>query len=214
MPTSLEFYRSKLTHRISVADSAFERMVVGSNLARRVDRSAHQEGLISFLWQAWCAFCRDITVNSASGTQTVSGGLVSSPYAGHSDAEIAYVARKLIRKENIGPIKALPSHLEPTWGDPNQVVIAANGLGLTNAAALSSAFGLALQVNDLRLCRNTCAHLNKQTLQEITLAKVKYSNTDFRHPSDMIFWVDPATKDFLWRSWIDEIDIVSSLAIE
>ena len=76
-----------------------------------------------------------------------------------------------------------------------------------------SAFGSALSVRDLRLCRNACAHINVDSLNLVQRARVRYSNTGFHHPSDAIYWVDAGTRDFLWKTWIDEMLTVSDIAI-
>ncbi|WP_227518007.1 hypothetical protein, partial [Klebsiella variicola] len=34
-------------------------------------------------------------------------------------------------------------------------------------------------------------------------------HTKFRHPSDTMFWIDPQTNDYLWKSWIEEIELIS-----
>src|SRR3546814_5455006 len=47
-----------------------------------------------------------------------SGQNITSPYAGRSEMEIAYVAKLLAQGKSVSKIRALHgSHLEPTWGD-------------------------------------------------------------------------------------------------
>ena len=214
MPTSLDAVRQKLCSRVRILDSAFDRHVRLYSSKKRIDRFALQEGLVSTLWQSWCAFCRATLIGSATGIISGSGQQITSPYAGHSDMEIAYVAKVLSDGHQVNRIKALKgSHQEPTWGDLNKVNLIASGLNSTNQPQLLSAFGVGLALMDLRLCRNASAHVNKHLIAQINSAKVRYSDTRFVHPSDLIFWVDPTTKDFLWRSWVDEILIISQNAI-
>src|SRR3546814_1022015 len=68
MATSLDATYCKLRSRLRVLDSAFERHLFVPSKTRRIDRFALQEGLISGLWQSWCAFCRSTVIGSARGT--------------------------------------------------------------------------------------------------------------------------------------------------
>src|SRR3546814_20744007 len=117
MATSLDATYCKLRSRLRVLDSAFERHLFVPSKTRRIDRFALQEGLISGLWQSWCAFCRSTVIGSARGTISGSGQNITSPYAGRSEMEIAYVAKLLAQGKSVSKIRALNgSHLEPTWG--------------------------------------------------------------------------------------------------
>lgn len=213
MPTSLEGIRQKLGARLKTLDAAFDRHVVTPSAKMMVDRFALQEGLVSSLWQAWCVFCRQTLIGSATGTIGSGGQQVTSPYAGRAEMEIAYIARELSQGKTANVIKTLQgSHLEPTWGDLKKANLIASGIASTNQTNLLSAFGVGLAVADLQLCRNASAHLNKDLLGNVHAAKVRYSDTKFAHPSDMMFWTDPATKDFVWKTWIDEMTIMSQFA--
>jgi hypothetical protein len=213
MLTSLEGIRRKLGARLKVLDAAFDRRIVVPSTRRMVDRFALQEGLVSALWQAWCVFCRQTLIGSAAGIVGGSGQQVTSPYAGRAEMEIAYVARELSQGRVANAIRPLQgSHLEPTWGDLKKANLIAAGIASTNQANLVSAFGVGLAVSDLQMCRNASAHLNKDLISNVVAARVRYSDTRFLHPSDMMFWVDPATKDFVWKTWIDEMTIMSEFA--
>lgn len=128
--------------------------------------------------------------------------------------EIAFVARELSQKRPVTVVKMLPArYLEPTWGDLAKVNLIATGIGSSNAGQLISAFGAGIAIRDLQMCRNASAHLNLETIAAVNSAKVRYSQTKFVHPSDVMFWIDPATKDYLWKTWIDEINVLSDLAV-
>jgi hypothetical protein len=128
--------------------------------------------------------------------------------------EIAYVAKELALRRPINSVRVLSGrHLEPTWGDLTKLNLIVTGIGSTNQSQLLSAFGVGLSITDLQLFRNASAHVNKGIIAEVTASRVRYSNTRFVHPSDTAYWVDPATNDFLWKTWIDEITIISELAI-
>jgi hypothetical protein len=213
MPTLLDANRRRLTSRISTLDLVFERHAI-EGVRKRLDRSALQEGLVSALWQSWCAFCRDTVLSSALGATTSQGVSVTSPYVGRSEMEVCYVARELAAKRRIATVKTLGgSYLEPTWGDLTKLNLILSGIACSNQNQLLTAFGAALALQDLQLCRNASAHLNKDNISVITAARVKYQHTKFIHPSDVVFWVDPQTKDYLWKTWIEEITIVSELAV-
>lgn len=214
MPISLEQIRKKFFQRINIADGAFERHVVSPALSYRMDKNALQEGLLSNLWQSWNLFCRDILIASAQGANTTAGVLTTSPYAGLTVPEIAFVSRRLSRNENVGTIKPLLGrHLEPTWGDPVKINRISIGIGASNSGSLASAFGGVILVSDLQICRNACAHLNLDSLALVSAARVRYDDTSLRHPSDMMFWSDPSTKDFVWKSWIDEMMLTANFAV-
>lgn len=213
MTILLEAVRQKLTRRVQKLDAAFDRELSNPH-KRRLDRSAYQEGLVSALWQSWCGFCREVLIGSATAAKSVSGHAVTSPYAGHAEMEIAYVAKRLSQGRAVGVVRALAgAHQEPTWGDVSKANLIAGGLGTSNQAQLVSAFGSASTISDLQLCRNASAHVSGQTIAEITAAKVRYSQTRFLHASDLIYWVAPQTNAFLWKTWIDEIEVTADLAV-
>jgi len=214
MPTSLDGIRTKFMRRIAVVDSAFDRQLTLARRGFRSDRFALQEGIISQLWQYWCAFCRDIVIASTKGASTRSGIQTTSPYAANSDPEIAFVAKQLASQKNVTTVKPLSgSHLEPTWGDIKKMNLILNGMGCSNGAAMTSAFGAGTLIIDLQTCRNACAHLNLDNIKKVNSFSNRYNMTNTQHPSDVIFWIDPATNDFAWRSWIVEMDVISDLAV-
>ncbi|MFL6725019.1 MAG: hypothetical protein ACJ8FS_00715 [Sphingomicrobium sp.] len=214
MPTFLADPQLRLHNRLLLLEAAFKRHESTPIVKKTVDRFALQEGLISNLWQSWGRFCRDVLVNSAIGTQSLSGANVASPYAGRPEAEIAYIARQLAQKSPVGLIKAIAGpHQEPTWGDLGKINLIATGLGTSNQATLLSAFGGAQFVSDLQLCRNASAHYCAERVADVRTARVRYNSTRFQHPSDMLRWIDPASNDPLWLNWIGEMRTVSANAI-
>ncbi len=214
MPISLEHIRRKFFLRVNIADGAFERHVVAPSLSYRMDKNALQEGLLSNLWQSWNLFCRDIQIASAQGANTTTGVLTTSPYSGLTEPEIAFASLRLSRNENVGTIRPLTGrHLEPTWGDSVKTNRISVGLGASNSGTLASAFGGAILVSDLQICRNACAHLNLDSLALVSAARVRYDDTSLRHPSEMMFWTDPSTNDFVWKSWIDEMMLTADFAV-
>lgn len=215
MPTSLENIRLHFNARLVRIDMAYDRHVATGRSRFRQDRYALQEGMISHLWQTWCYFCRTVIVESVKGAETSLGAITHSVYSHHTDREIAYIARKLSCKQNIGIVKSITgSHMEPTWGDINKIPNIVGGLQTSNHSNIQTGLSLAVSLLDLQSFRNACAHLNKDRISDIISAKVRYSDTNFYHPSDTIFWEDPKTKNFLWKTWIDEMIIASEYAIK
>ncbi|MES0221461.1 hypothetical protein [Citrobacter freundii] len=211
MTVSFDKALKKLTSRVTVLDSAFERNLLIASPNKCTDRYALQEGLMSSLWQAWCIYCRTIIFGSITDGITLGGNRVSSGYSHLSDREIVYLARKA-STSNIGTltVRAAAAHVELTWGDALILNPIISSFHPTNEANLLSAFGSVSMLLDLQKFRNANAHITGFTISEIKKAQVRYSNNGFRHPSDTMFWVDPQTNDYLWKSWVDEIDIIAN----
>lgn len=215
MPISLSQLENKLKQRLRVLDSSFTRHLIAPLVSNRVDTFAIQEGYVSSLWQTWCAFCRQLAISSVQGSITKAQATTTSPYSAYSEMEVAYVAKKLAKNQPIGNIRALTgSHDEPTWGDLNKINSIFTGLGTSNSAILLTGFSACLRLQDLQLCRNASAHISRSTLHDVRAARVRYVQTDLRHPSDMMFWVDPQTNDFLWKSWIMEMELAADFATQ
>ena len=199
--------------RLSTLDKAFERHLASPTVSKSVDRFALQEGLISSLWQTWCEFCRDSVIGATQGANTTSGILVSSPtYSARTELEIAFAAKQLASSKPVGRIRSVAGrHQEPTWGDVNKLILIISGLGPTNASTMLSGFGSASSIKDLQLYRNASAHICGDTIEMVKNTIVRYNNTNFKHPSDTMKWTDPSTDDYLWRTWLYEMDLISDV---
>ncbi|MEQ3679888.1 hypothetical protein [Pseudophaeobacter sp.] len=215
MPTSLKTLRLKLQRRLLVLDRGFDRHLIDPVAVQRVDKYALQEGYVSALWQAWCSFCRELLIHSTQGAITASGVNATSPHSACGEMEIAYVAKRLSNRLSVNAIRPLVGgHQEHTWGDLSKLNLVASGIGCSNASSILSGLSACLRIEDLQLCRNASAHISKSTIQSVRASKVRYQNTSFRHPSDMMSWVDPVSSDFLWKSWMEEIELAADLAIQ
>jgi hypothetical protein len=208
----LDRIQKKFLRRLSVVDDAFERHLLAPGVSRRVDRFALQEGLISQLWQAWNVFCREVVISSTKGATTRAGIQTTSRFFNCTSEEIAYVAKRCCDGLPVNQPKPLHSRHEPTWGDLQKLNLIVMGIGASNGNTLASAFGVAFSIKDLQLCRNSCAHLTVDNIREVQASRVRYSDTNFSHPSELIYWTDPATKDFAWRTWVDEMEMISEFA--
>ncbi|WP_336795857.1 hypothetical protein [Erwinia aphidicola] len=205
----------KLQKRIKYLDNAFDRHLLTPKLSRCIDRYSLQEGLMSSLWQAWCFYCRDILFGSITGAETSTGRMITSTYSIHNDRQLVYIASRFAAGSvSVTNVKLAAAHLELTWGDVvklNEIIIKFNP---TNAIDLCSSLAGAQYLMDLQQFRNANAHITPFTISAVKSARVRYSNTRMRHPSDTMFWIDPKSKDYLWKMWVEEIEIISNLLAE
>lgn len=211
---SLHFYQIKLERRTETLNSAFLRLSRNRKSLRKFDRFALQEGLISQLWQVWSDFSRSTALSSLKGTISATGVEINSEYSGYSISEIRFATMKAARQQPVGTCRAIGGdHLDPTYGDLSKMNKIVSALMPSNSSQLLSAFGSAVLLPDLQTVRNACAHVSPDRINDIRSLQVRYDNTDFMHPSDTIFWVDPTTNDFSWHSWVDEMKLVANSAV-
>jgi hypothetical protein len=216
MPTYLNDFMTKLLSRLDRLEKAFERHALSPTLNKRVDKYALQEGLISSLWQSWCEFCRDVVISTTTGASTRAGNTVISPiYSIHTEAEIAFIAAILSKSERFNTIKPIKSRRhEPTWGDIDKLLLIITGLSPTNTGSLLSIFGSANAIKDLQVYRNASAHVCSDTIKSVSATRLRYNDTKFMHPSDTMFWIDPISRNYLWKLWIDEMELISDFATQ
>jgi len=214
MTIYLDVLRSRLLLRSRTLDQAFDRHVFGRTQLYRVDRYAVQEGLISALWQSWSNFCREVVFASARGAITSGGVTTTSPYDTLTDLQLGHIARSFARNEPPRPGRSLRGQFqEPTWGDLDALNRIVTGATCSNSSSICSALALGSAIRDLQLCRNANAHICRETILGVRSTAVRYSAGPLRHPSDLMFWVEPASGSFVWKSWIDEVDLISSHAV-
>jgi hypothetical protein len=212
MPIFLETLSQKFQRRLATLDSAFDRNIPSKTPRHRVDRFALQEGYISALWQSWCQHCRIVAISSTRGAITRSGTVTTSLYSVCTEMEIAYVAKQASQKRKFNIVQPLAgSHLEMTWGDPGRLILSVSALGPSNKNEILSGISACNQLNDLQTCRNASAHISHDLVGKVRASKVRYVGTSFEHPSDMMVWTDPASKDFLWKSWLSQMRLASDL---
>ena len=128
---------NRLRARLRVISAALVRAGIQGRTARRIDRFARNEGLISALWQAWGNFSRSSVLLSARGTLTSSGVRTSSNYSHLSESELLFVCRTASNGNPIGAIRPLKgNHLEPTWGDARRINRIVRAIQPSNEATL------------------------------------------------------------------------------
>jgi hypothetical protein len=208
-------HKNILDNRLKMVDACFDREVLSTSKKKLLNKHSFNEGIISYLWQSWCYFCKSVIITSVTNGVTINGAATTSAYSTLDPKQLITLARLF------GNGKPCPTNIsfasdwtDITWGDASKINGIISGFLPTNASNLLSSFGLLNQIKLLQKCRNACAHITSYTIGEVQGARVLYSNNYIKHPSDIIYWVNPATNDFVWKSWIDEMDIVSALAIE
>lgn len=204
-----------LVQRVDRLDYAFDRHFLSLESKRNIDKFAFQEGLISAMWQSWGAFCKALLFGSIRGGETIHGQHITMPqYSTLTDGELLYVVKTLASNQAVTQIKSLKPHNELTWGDVDKLGVIFSSLNTPNAQNVSIAVTSSILIKDLQSVRNASAHITPHTISNINLAKVRYSNTKYRHPSDVMFWLEQKTNDFLWKSWVDEMKLIASVMIE
>ena len=213
MPISLNKSQGRLLSRLAIVESALIRQ---SNISKQrwVDRQAMQEGLVSILWQTWSSFAREVIIQSSKGATTTAGISTSSAFQALSLDQILYVGARAAKKQAYNSPSTLKgSHQEPTWGDFNKSGLAIQALQPSNSQQLSSGLGSPTSIIDLQLCRNASAHVSNDNLAAVRSATARYLPLRNDHPSDMCFWIEPTTEEFLFKVWIGEMRSASALAI-
>ena len=206
--------KNDLDIRIKRLNYLFDREILPNKNKKRVYKNAICEGAISSLWQTWCFFCRSVVVNSIKGFTDDSGIQVTSPYSNLNEGQIISLSLKFCRGEKIpANITSANGWVDLAWGDPMKLNKIINGAGMTNKENLLSSFGAINHLRSLQVSRNACSHISKYTINQMSDLKVFYNGNYTMHPCDVMFWIDPDTEQYLWKSWIDEMDIISSLAI-
>jgi hypothetical protein len=171
------------------------------------------EGLVSTLWQHWSLFCRRVVFSSALGCITRSGTVIAPCVAPTQWERVSYVALRVYAGANVHPA-VVNTNLkrEPTWGDVKRVQNIVTVLSPGNAAQLVNCLGsVSRGPIDVQLVRNASAHRNAQTFAAVKSLNVYYNATRIRHPVEAVTWVDPASGDFAFMAWIDEMRLLGDL---
>ena len=174
------------------------------------------EGILSRIWQAWCTFCRATLIESCVGTVSGTGANIPALPGAMSEAHVSGAAIQAKRRGG-SPDWAMPNKVlrfEPTWGDVDTLVKILTCLRPRNSrqflAALSSGHPSA---KALQLIRNSAAHNNVQSMQEILSLRSTFLVFSIGHPTHAMFWVEPTSKDFLATFAVQQLKTVAANAI-
>lgn len=164
------------------------------------------EGAVSQAWQVWCGFCRQVIVESCSGTTTMSGVVVAPLAPPPSPGRISYVAKQLIGGHNVKPGKECLPHQEPTWGDPQVCIEAIDHYLPANGASLKLGLNMAYAAPEhLRAVRNATAHLTSDGVKSVKKISIYYQGSKISHPLDLLDWKIKGSGENVFLVWLDDL---------
>lgn len=203
-----------LDKRVKLLNDFFSSDVITSRGKRRIYKNTVCEGVISSLWQSWCHFCRSVVIDSTIGTTTSNGHITTSPFSHLNERQLITLSLKLCRQEKIpAQIAMANGWVDLAWGDAEKINKIIAGIGMSNKEILLSSFGAVNHLKSLQKSRNACSHISSYTIENLKNIRVYYNDNSLMHPADVMFWVVPETGEFLWKAWIEEIDLISSIII-
>lgn len=175
------------------------------------------EGLLSHTWQAWNSFCRACVMDSCMGSADASGAMVP----GHPDAlseELVAGAALDAKRKGVLPTywgaTVTSLRQEPTWGDTDVLQKILPRLQPANVAKLVAAFS---SVHDrakaIQLIRNGSAHNHAENMNDILLLQSAYVAFRISHPVQALYWIEPASGDFLITHAVDALRDAALLAV-
>lgn len=182
----------------------------------QVHQRRHQlEGVLSDAWQAYCAFVRQLCIFSATGCKTKGGAVHIASVAPASWQRVSYVAMRASQNSGVQPA-VLNSLLrkEPTWGDAAKVVNIINALNPANAATLRAHLAGGLPgPKHCQVVRNACAHKNRETKGAVLALSASYLASPITYPTDALTWRDPASQEFAFVGWLDDMRAIAAGAV-
>jgi len=191
------------------------RSVIGASADFNLDDECFLEGHLSRIWQAWGEFCRRCVCNSCTGTIDGNGSVIAPHPNAASEFHVSAAAKRA--KENKSPYwqgtNTVLRH-EPTWGDTDVLTTIVQRLAPSNQAQLLAAISSAHAcAKALQKIRNASAHFNAQSFAEVTGMHASYLSFPITHPTHALFWVEPASHDFLIVHAMEELRDAALAAI-
>lgn len=211
----LDAFRVRLEVRLARAATLFSRFEKSVKGACRHDQVVFLDGLLSYTWQAWCRFCRDLIVHSCIGAQTEAGVVLPASVTPATPERVSHLAIQAKRSKppTLGQTNTVRRY-EPTWGDVDVFVKIISLASPTNAPQLLASFGgVTKGPVHLQKVRNASAHLNDQSFAEVLAIQVYYHGVPIRFPCEAALWIDTVSADFALVTWLDEMRFVASSAV-
>lgn len=174
------------------------------------------EGLLSRVWQAWCGFARFCVIGSCEGTTTSAGLPVIALPEALSEEHVSSAVIRANTKSNppYWTSTNVVLRYEPTWGDVDVLNRVLTRLRPNNHLQLLAAFSSISSIaKAVQTIRNSAAHQNHQTLNEVLALQSGYIVFRIGHPTHAMFWIEPNTSDFLITSAIEELKAAAQAAI-
>lgn len=203
----------RFVRRLNVLEDIFRNWVAAAPKRPSDTDLMFLEGLVSTLWQHWSLFCRRIVFSSALGCISRSGNKITACVAPATWERVSYISWRV---HSGGSIRAGSMNTtlrrEPTWGDVQKIQNVIAVLSPANAQQLISCFGsVSRGPIDVHRVRNAAAHRNVQSLAEVKALRIYYNGTKIFHPIEVTTWTEPASQDFAFIAWIDEIRLLADL---
>ena len=202
-----------LEARFSRAEHLFDRATkqTSSTGLSRLEHWHNCEGLVSFVWQSWGAFCREATMLSMLGTTTTSSTLVAThPEATGSD-RICYLVKCSFLGHPVKPHRVIVDYWkEVTWGDIAALAqffstyMPANHMELRAGLAYPT-----LAPGHLRTIRNASAHLSQGSMSDARSLQAYYRGSALRHPVDLIFLRSRSSGEIAFLDWMADLRFVA-----
>jgi hypothetical protein len=193
---------------------AKSKAAISSSRDFSLSEECYLEGVLSRVWQAWCAFCRSCVIESCLGTTTSTGTVITPHALALSDAHVSGAAKRA-REGSLcwGPTNSILRN-EPTWGDVDVLVKILPRLAPGNSPQLLASFSAGSQgAKALKTIRNAAAHDNHQTRAEVMGMRSAFVVFPINHPIQALFWQQPSSSDFLIFHAIDDLRAAAAAAI-
>lgn len=101
------------------------------------------------------------------------------------------------------------AHQEPTWGDVDlieRISLAHNSLGMPGTQILSALSVFGDSAKHFQKVRNYSIHISKEGIQELKRDVLpKYKASNFKYPTDILFYEELAGTKVAIISWIEEL---------
>lgn len=165
------------------------------------------EGHVSRIWQAWGNFWRECVFASCMGTLDGNGVAIAAHPAAVSRERVS--SASIRSKQNRIPYWQGSNsllRLEPTWGDTDTLTtVISRLLPHNNPQMLAAVSNAHTSAKRLQAIRNCAAHTNPQTISEVTAFQTSYLSFPITHSVHALFWVDPASNDYLLLQVIEDL---------
>ena len=115
---NLGVLRQRLDSRLSRAEALFVTFAPTVKKNCRHDQVVFLDGLLSYTWQAWGRFCRDLMLHSCIGAETTAGIVLPATVSPATIERVSYLA--IQAKKNKPALPGVINNVwryEPTWGD-------------------------------------------------------------------------------------------------
>jgi hypothetical protein len=158
----------------------------------------------------WASFVRAYYLSWFMRPKTIGGQRVrcGRHFASFQDALLFAIRRRAPRYGDLRPSR----RNEPSWHDPNNLLLLASAVGVSNFSQISSAlsFGATYSAN-LPTVRNFYAHRNDDTFRKVQSKAVLLGLGSNLRPCEFVCAALPSRPQNLLCDWLDEIRLTVEL---